>query len=1097
MNSQLTYESLQQHYFTGNLRDFRNLYSSIGQENKSEQARQLAIKVFKETNEWDLLFDEIGYLKESQKPEHAIKGKLYEALFIFSLKVQSRKAGAAAIAQCWQVSRDFRGSELDFFAQRISLSVQMGLTTLGLADAAKKKQIIEAGIGCLEGYFNINIDEALILLEALTGQCMRRPMPDPALALQILEKFGKLPNQDSLPTVSDAPFYLRFAEAKLLLEHFDRAHLPTPAELPASLILVKDKLLQTSYLPGEFFLMGLYGSHLLKLECLEGAGFLEQTLQPLWDLGYEQAANNNKEKIITWIEQRGFIKEAEQFNEKYQYISNPRPADFEQNLEKLQLAHQFFSEGAYAAGLQFMKASSLGQESETFRFSFANMWVNSAAKLQSERQSLMDFLDEQIRDLEEVQNSLLLAQLYTLKTRLEPNPHSDSYKLAIQLYDRLGYTDDAVNHLSNQAYDLALSRKAKEVQPLINEEVIQAFNQVYDYLKKDELIPNRVSLEAALFQRWGTVLIFSKMTDEAAVCFNRAGELYLAANDPFNYAINTHYLAGAHIQIGRNMKKLEHYDFAMQHLAHGIEILENNRGIDFSWRLNFQMALALSEPLKCGLEGDPEKHQERFEKADRFYNKALEVFALILKRNSLSDKSQKLLAFGQLNQEIRQLIYSGFYCYFLQRDWEKCVFWLEKVRAKTLLADIASSISPDKNSANHVLILEEALLNSKLLKANIIIEQREIHAALEELYLKMHQKKALADYAAKKQGSYPNFHEVKEGLMKEAALAGRDIVFIYYYTHENQIYAFGIRSDSESVLFEQIEGISVPELENSLAYSYQLYIKSYHKLKPNEHFWLKYSPLITPIGKWTKAGEVLCLVPYGFLHDLPFHALLLNGQHLIERNPIFYNASLSSWEYLRNKTAATALLERPAVFSNPEEELNLELSLKEAEAIGSILKVPTTTGEKVIKSRFLAALSECTLLHFAGHGFYDSGKGLESGLALYGSETVSVHEIMNQSTNADLVVLSACDTGLHRNHPGEERAGLVTAFISAGAKSVIASQWRVTDTDAQRFFSLFYPKLKTGMPKVVAMQETMIELMKDCERQQFYHWGAFGLYGYW
>lgn len=1097
MDNPPTYEALRKYYLTGNLREFRKLYSSIGQENKSGQTRQLAIKAFKEANEWESLFLEVACLKESPKLEHRIKGELYEAFFTFLLKVQSRKAGAAAIAQCGQVSRDFTGSELYFFAKRISLSVQMGLTTLGLADAAKKQQIIEDGIGCLGGYFKTNEDDALILLDALTGYCIGLPMPNPALALRILGQFGKLPNLEVVPTSADAPFYLHFAKAKLLLEHYDRAHLPAPTTLLASLFLVKDKLHAAGYLPGEPFLMGLYGSHLLKLEYIEGTEYLEQTLQLLWDFGYGQVANSNKEKIINWTEQRGFVKETEQFREKYRYISNPQPAFFEQNLEKLRLAHQFFSEGAYAAVRQFMETSNLGQESETFKVSFVNMLVNSAAKLQSDRQPLIDFLDEQINELGEVQNSQLLAQLYSFKAQLELNPHSDSYKSAIQLYDRLGLTDEAVTHLTNQAYDLALSRKVWEEQPLINEEVIQAFKQVDDYLKKDELIPDRVSLEAALFQRWGIVLMLSGQADRAAECYQRAGELFLSANHPFNYAINANHLAGANIQIGRDLGKLEHYDLAVQHLEHGIEILETSRVIDFFWRLNFQMALALSEPLKYRLVSDPEKHRERFEKADRFYNKTLEVFALILKRNSLGDQSQKLLAFGHLNRDIRQLIFSGFYCYFFERHWEKCVFWLEKVRANTLLAAIANKITPEKSIASYALVLEEARLNSKLLAANSIIEQRETQAGLDQLYLEMLQEKPLADYAAKKQGFHPNFPEVREGLMKEAALAGRNIVFIYYYTQGDEIYAFGIRSDSESLLFERIEGISVPELIKTLAHSYQLYIKSYHILKPNEQFWLKYSPLIAPVGKWTKPGEALCLVPYGFLHDLPFHVLLIDRRPLIERNPIFYNSSLSTWEYLRNKTAAIALLERPAVFSNPDEALDLKLSLKEAEVIGEILKTHPATGAAVTKPSFLAALSDCSLLHFAGHGFYDSGEGLESGLALHAGEMVSVHEIMNQNTNADLVVLSACDTGLHRNHPGEERAGLVTALLSAGAKSVIASLWRVTDTDAQRFFSLFYPKLKTGKPKVVAMQETMLELMKDCERQQFYHWGAFGLHGYW
>jgi CHAT domain-containing protein len=80
-------------------------------------------------------------------------------------------------------------------------------------------------------------------------------------------------------------------------------------------------------------------------------------------------------------------------------------------------------------------------------------------------------------------------------------------------------------------------------------------------------------------------------------------------------------------------------------------------------------------------------------------------------------------------------------------------------------------------------------------------------------------------------------------------------------------------------------------------------------------------------------------------------------------------------------------------------------------------------------------------------------------------------------------------------YDGEERLGLVTGLLSAGVQSVISSLWPIADTDAYAFFSLFYPKLKQGMPKIDAFHETILTLMERDDKQEFYYWAAFVLQG--
>jgi CHAT domain-containing protein len=142
-------------------------------------------------------------------------------------------------------------------------------------------------------------------------------------------------------------------------------------------------------------------------------------------------------------------------------------------------------------------------------------------------------------------------------------------------------------------------------------------------------------------------------------------------------------------------------------------------------------------------------------------------------------------------------------------------------------------------------------------------------------------------------------------------------------------------------------------------------------------------------------------------------------------------------------------------------------------------------GQDVTK---LAAQQESpnyTILHFAVHGWLDDQIGLNSGLALSQPEASGrkaekgnnglwqAWEIIGQTkVKADLVVLSACLTGLGQTVRGEGIVGLTRAFQYAGAKSVVVSMWSVSDTSTAALMSAFYQELRRGVVKDVALQNS-------------------------
>jgi CHAT domain-containing protein/tetratricopeptide (TPR) repeat protein len=182
------------------------------------------------------------------------------------------------------------------------------------------------------------------------------------------------------------------------------------------------------------------------------------------------------------------------------------------------------------------------------------------------------------------------------------------------------------------------------------------------------------------------------------------------------------------------------------------------------------------------------------------------------------------------------------------------------------------------------------------------------------------------------------------------------------------------------------------------------------------------------------------------------------------------------------------------------------------EANSVIALTPKGTGLKATDfnaSRDLALsrqLSEYRILHFAAHGLLNSERPELSGLvfSLIDREGkpqdgfLRLHEIYNLQLNADLVVLSACETGLGKEINGEGLIGLTRGFMYAGAPRVVASLWNVDDFATAELMKLFYQRmLKDGLPAGAALRGAQLELSGQKRWASPYFWAGFVLHGEW
>jgi CHAT domain-containing protein/uncharacterized protein HemY len=151
-------------------------------------------------------------------------------------------------------------------------------------------------------------------------------------------------------------------------------------------------------------------------------------------------------------------------------------------------------------------------------------------------------------------------------------------------------------------------------------------------------------------------------------------------------------------------------------------------------------------------------------------------------------------------------------------------------------------------------------------------------------------------------------------------------------------------------------------------------------------------------------------------------------------------------------------------------------------------------------------LSQYRYVHFATHGFLDSERPGLSALVLSMVDAegrpqdgfLRANDIYNLKLPAELVVLSACQTGLGKEVKGEGLVGLTRGFMYAGAPRVVVSLWNVNDKATAELMAKFYEKmLKQGHRPAAALRAAQVEMWKQKQWHSPYYWAAFTMQGEW
>jgi CHAT domain-containing protein len=258
-----------------------------------------------------------------------------------------------------------------------------------------------------------------------------------------------------------------------------------------------------------------------------------------------------------------------------------------------------------------------------------------------------------------------------------------------------------------------------------------------------------------------------------------------------------------------------------------------------------------------------------------------------------------------------------------------------------------------------------------------------------------------------------------------------------------------------------------------------------------------YNRLIRPLAAQLK-GNKLTISPHGVLHYLPFDALMDGDQYLLDRFGLRLIPSAGTLVYLKadhpTKVGTLLALGNPDL-GNPSYDLpNAQIEAVNVAALFPASKALVRADASKTAIRELGG--SFSMLHFATHGKFNSDTPLASGLYLArGSDAdgvLSVGDLYALHFDADLVTLSACETGLGKVANGDDVIGLTRGFLYAGARSIVASLWEVDDAATEQLMLSFYGNLQSH-DKREALRLAQIETRVRYPQPLF--WAAFQIVG--
>jgi len=729
----------------------------------------------------------------------------------------------------------------------------------------------------------------------------------------------------------------------------------------------------------------------------------------------------------------------------------------------------------------------------------------------------------------------------------------DQYSKALNYYEKaliiaryLKNKEEESRNLNNIAiiymdignYDKALEYLSKVLttdQQLRNDIYVSMdFNNIGETLRKKGLVSDkREDFNRALYNFYKALKLIRKIGNKKIEVrvLNNIGSVY-SDLEKYNKALQYFRLG---LEKSEELNDIE----AMGMILNNMGIVYFNQGNYLESTKYYQRAIDLALEIKGGqilweayLElAKAYSKQKELKKALNSYKNSISIIESIRSQIKLEDlkasylgTDKRIVAYHNLIDLLVTLHKSE-----PEKGYDRQAFnYLERAKARAFLDRLEVSQVNISNGIDYKLINQEkelmkeiSKLYTKLLATDLSFQekndiQKEL-ANLEDMLetIKREVRSKSPAYAGLR---YPQISTLEQTQKK---ILNKKTAFFAYSIGEENSFLFVITKNNLRIF-------SVPRREDL-----QELVKDYLRIitdKDNKNFQLGYTLFRKLVQPGLEEGiSDLIFITEDILHFLPFEALITSEEKndwLIEDYKIAYVPSISSFrEITENKNSAKKKPHKDILaFGDPsfgflETEENggdifqnfysssafnfsrLKHSGYELQRISTLFK---KTKRKIFQRDEATEerlkehnLSDYKIIHFATHSLIDDKKPARSSIVLSLDEDpeedgfLQMREVYNLNLNSDLVVLSACQTGLGQFIRGEGIEGLNRAFFYSGASSVLMSLWSVNDQASSQLMERFYYHLRSAEPIVNALRKAKLEMISSDILSHPYYWAGF------
>jgi CHAT domain-containing protein len=276
--------------------------------------------------------------------------------------------------------------------------------------------------------------------------------------------------------------------------------------------------------------------------------------------------------------------------------------------------------------------------------------------------------------------------------------------------------------------------------------------------------------------------------------------------------------------------------------------------------------------------------------------------------------------------------------------------------------------------------------------------------------------------------------------------------------------------------------------------------------------------LIQPAAAQLAGRSRLVIVRDAGLWELPFQALKNGaGRYLLEEFAVSYAPSLTALAEMGRARRARPASELALLafgaprFGEPSAADDArfaslpgaEQELRQLARIHGEARSRIYLGAEAREERLKAEAGTAGIVHLATHGVLDDANPMYSRIVLAQPEAKSGEdgllqpwEVMKLDLRADLVVLSACETGRGRIGAGEGLIGLTWAFFVAGAPTTVVSQWKVDAARTSQLMLAFHRRLRmASISKAEALRQAELTLLRNPQYRHPFYWAGFSILG--